>query len=62
MSKDERIKKLKSKLEGIAAELEYMIIRENDRLKSQITSTDPQPPDYIDFQTVAKAMKLINET
>jgi len=62
MSKDERIKKLERKLEDITAELEYMIIKENDRLKSQITSTDLQPPDYIDFQTVAEAMELLNET
>lgn len=57
-----RIQKLERKLEDIASELEYMIIKENDRLKAQISATDMQPPDYIDFQTVFEAMELLSDT
>ena len=58
----DRIEKLERKLEDIVSELEHMIIKENDRLKAQISATDMQPPDYIDFQTICEALELLSDT
>lgn len=57
-----RIQKLERRLEDTASELEHMIRRENDRLKTKISAADMQPPDYIDFQTVYEAMELLSNT
>jgi len=49
---------LRIKLVEVASELHSMIIRENARIKSGISSTDENEPDYIDGQTVHEAMCL----
>lgn len=41
-------------------ELALLIDKENERLKSNISSTDLDPPEYLDYQTVHEAMKLLN--
>lgn len=48
-------------LKDTANGLCYLIDIENARLKSRICSTDLQPPDYLDHQTVYEAFKLIKE-
>jgi hypothetical protein len=55
----QRIKKLELMLETTASELLFMIDKENNRLKSNIASTDESPPDLIDCQTVHEAMEMI---
>ena len=55
-----RIGALEQKLIETAGELKLMIDRENERLKSRICSTDLDPPEYIDYQTVHEAMELAN--
>jgi hypothetical protein len=53
-----RIKMLEQKLVEVANELCFMINKENERIKSGISSTDLDGPDYLDHQTVHEAMVL----
>lgn len=58
----ERIKELEAMLRTVTHELRFMINRENARLASEISSTDLDDPDYLDFETVQQAMVLLGKT
>jgi len=60
--RDLKIERLVEKLEEVANELKIYIDRENAGLKSRIKSTDIDPPDYADYQTVYEAMELCGKT
>lgn len=57
----QRIKALERMLAEVCGELSALIGKENARLKRGISSSDLQPPEYLDYQTVHDAMNLINE-
>ena len=54
MTKDEEIAALKAQVNALREELGFMIEWANNKLKSEITSTDLQPPDYFDGQTLGQ--------
>ena len=53
------IDKLTESLRMTANELESFISLNNSQIKSRITSTDMDEPEYYDYQTVHEAMKLV---
>lgn len=55
----QRIKELELMLKVVADELMTMIDSENKRLKGNTKCTDESPPDFIDYQTVYEAHKLL---
>lgn len=48
-------------IENAAEELAYLIGKINDDLKSKITSSDMDEPDYYDYQTCYELMLLAKE-
>ena len=48
-------------VESAAEELAFLIDKINDDLKSNITSTDLDDPDYYDYQTCYELMVLAKE-
>ena len=48
-------------IENAAEELAFLIGKINDDLKSNITSTDLDEPDYYDYQTCYELMFLAKE-
>tara|TARA_R110000764_G_scaffold10764_14_gene32877 strand:+ start:1456 stop:1632 length:177 start_codon:yes stop_codon:yes gene_type:complete len=51
----------KKLIESAAEELAVLIAKVNDELKSNITSTDLDEPDYYDYQTCYELMCLAKE-
>ena len=51
----------KKLIESAAEELAVLITKVNDELKSNITSTDLDEPDYYDYQTCYELMVLAKE-
>lgn len=52
---------LKDKLTETAKELRGMIDEVNRMMKNKISHLDSEPPDYVDYQTVYEAVKMVNE-
>lgn len=50
---------LYSMLERMTQIALHAIDKENDRLKSMITSTDLDPPDYLDYQDIVESQELL---
>lgn len=58
-SYDTRVEELEVQLLKTTEELRFMIDKENKRLEDGICCTDLDPPDYLDYETVHEAMKLL---
>lgn len=54
--------KLAEQLYECVKELQWLIDKENQRLKYQICGTDIDPPDYLDHETVYNSFKLLGES
>lgn len=48
-------------IESLASELNSMIEKENERLRKSISSTDLDPPDYYDQESIHEAFKLLSK-